>query len=85
MLDEGFDRLEDAGAYTVRVINFSGSVTSAAALLSVQVANAGTQELFVLEDVRGDDVGNGELIYPNRIDMQREALQKSYTRWYGMK
>ena len=50
------------------------STLLAAALLSLQVANAGTQELFVLEDVRGDDVGNGELIYPNRIDMQRGDL-----------
>jgi len=50
------------------------STLLAAALLSVQAADAGSQELFVLEDVRGDDVGNGELIYPNRIDMQRGDL-----------
>jgi hypothetical protein len=35
---------------------------------------ARAEELFRLEDVRGDDVGNGELLYPNRLDLQRGDL-----------
>jgi len=31
---------------------------------------AGAELLFELEDPKGDDVGNGALIYPNRDDMQ---------------
>lgn len=44
------------------------------ALLAIPAWHAQADELFVLEDVRGDDVGNGELIYPNRLDMQRGDL-----------
>ena len=46
-----------------------------AALLALPAARASADEkLFVLNDVRGDDVGNGELIYPNRLDLQRGDL-----------
>jgi hypothetical protein len=46
-----------------------------AALLALPAARASADEkLFVLKDVRGDDVGNGELIYPNRLDLQRGDL-----------
>jgi hypothetical protein len=37
-------------------------------------AGAGAQELFSLDDVRGDDDGNGSLIYPNRDDMHKGDL-----------
>ena len=46
----------------------------AAALLALSASHAQAGELFKLEDVRGDDVGNGELIYPNRPDLQRGDL-----------
>ena len=45
----------------------------AAALFSLPVAAqsaAQVEPLFVLEDVKGDDVGTGALIYPNRDDMK---------------
>jgi hypothetical protein len=32
------------------------------------------EPLFSLEDLKGDDVGNGSLIYPNRDDMERGDL-----------
>ena len=44
-----------------------------AALLSLPAAAqsaAQVEPLFVLEDVKGDDVGTGALIYPNRDDMK---------------
>ena len=50
---------------------------AAAALLSLSAAAqaaAQVEQLFVLEDVRGDDVGNGALIYPNRDDMKPGEL-----------
>jgi Membrane-anchored protein predicted to be involved in regulation of amylopullulanase len=37
-------------------------------------AGAGAQQLFSLDDVRGDDDGNGSLIYPNRDDIQKGDL-----------
>jgi len=46
----------------------------AAALLALSASHVQADELFVLEDVLGDDVGNGELIYPNRPDLQRGDL-----------
>ena len=46
----------------------------AAALLALPASHVQADELFKLEDVRGDDVGNGELIYPNRPDLQRGDL-----------
>jgi C-terminal binding-module, SLH-like, of glucodextranase len=45
-----------------------------AALLAFPARHALADELFALEDVRGDDDGNGELIYPNRLDLQRGDL-----------
>jgi len=42
----------------------------ALAALAMLAAPAHAQELFALEDVKGDDVGNGALIYPNRDDMK---------------
>lgn len=45
-----------------------------AALLVRPAGSALADQLFMLEDVRGDDVGNGELIYPNRLDLQRGDL-----------
>jgi hypothetical protein len=42
----------------------------ALAALAILAAPAHAQELFALEDVKGDDVGNGALIYPNRDDMK---------------
>ena len=45
-----------------------------AALLALPALHAQADELFVLPDVMGDDVGNGELIYPNRPDLQRGDL-----------
>jgi len=45
----------------------------AGALLVTSVGARG-QELFSLDDVRGDDDGNGSLIYPNRPDMQKGDL-----------
>jgi hypothetical protein len=43
---------------------------SAAALLGLSVGTAIAEPLFSLEDLKGDDVGNGSLIYPNRDDME---------------
>jgi len=48
-------------------------VLLAGALLAAPVG-ARAQELFSLDDVRGDDDGNGSLIYPNRPDMQKGDL-----------
>ena len=45
-----------------------------AGLLLAAPAVAGPQELFSLDDVRGDDDGNGSLIYPNRDDMHKGDL-----------
>ena len=42
----------------------------ALAALAMLAAPAHAQELFALEDVKGDDVGTGALIYPNRDDMK---------------
>jgi hypothetical protein len=45
----------------------------AAALFSLPAAAqaaAQVEPLFVLEDIKGDDVGTGALIYPNRDDMK---------------
>jgi len=47
---------------------------SAAALLGLSVGTAIAEPLFSLEDLKGDDVGNGSLIYPNRDDMERGDL-----------
>src|SRR5512143_3438901 len=48
-------------------------VLLAGALLATS-AGARGQELFSLDDVRGDDDGNGSLIYPNRPDLQKGDL-----------
>jgi hypothetical protein len=45
-----------------------------AALLGLTGGTAVAERLFSLDDVKGDDVGNGSLIYPNRDDMQRGDL-----------
>ena len=45
----------------------------AGALLATSIEARG-QELFSIDDVRGDDDGNGSLIYPNRPDMQKGDL-----------
>lgn len=45
-----------------------------AALLGLVAGTAAAEPLFSLEDLKGDDVGNGSLIYPNRDDMQRGDL-----------
>lgn len=39
-------------------------------LLVTAVSGARAEQLFVLEDVRGDDHGAGDLIYPNRDDFK---------------
>jgi hypothetical protein len=44
------------------------------AALSLAAAPAGARPVVDLEDPRGDDVGNGSLIYPNRDDMQQGDL-----------
>jgi hypothetical protein len=49
------------------------AVLLAAALLAAP-AGVQAQQLFSLEDVRGDDDGNGSLIYPNRDDMHQGDL-----------
>ena len=41
-----------------------------AALLLLAAAPSRAQELFALDDPKGDDHGTGALIYPNRDDMQ---------------
>lgn len=41
-----------------------------AVLLGLTGATAVAEPLFSLEDLKGDDVGNGSLIYPNRDDME---------------
>ena len=46
----------------------------AAALLALLARPAVAEPLFVLEDVRGDDSGAGDLIYPDRDDMERGDL-----------
>jgi len=48
-------------------------VLLAAALLAAP-GGARAQQLFALDDVRGDDDGNGSLIYPNTPDMQKGDL-----------
>jgi hypothetical protein len=48
-------------------------VLLAAALLAAP-GGAWAQQLFALDDVRGDDDGNGSLIYPNTPDMQKGDL-----------
>jgi hypothetical protein len=48
-------------------------VLLAVALLAAP-GGARAQQLFALDDVRGDDDGNGSLIYPNRDDMHRGDL-----------
>ena len=42
----------------------------AAALLVLGAAPGRAEELFSLEDLKGDDSGTGALIYPNREDLQ---------------
>jgi hypothetical protein len=42
----------------------------ATALLALVTATGHADELFVLDDPRGDDHGTGALIYPNRPDMK---------------
>lgn len=46
----------------------------AIALLACPLTAAAAGELFRLDDVRGDDVGEGSLIYPDRGDMERGDL-----------
>lgn len=46
----------------------------AIALLACPLTAAAAGELFRLDDVRGDDVGDGSLIYPDRGDMERGDL-----------
>jgi C-terminal binding-module, SLH-like, of glucodextranase/Short C-terminal domain len=41
-----------------------------AALFGLTGGAAVAEQLFSLDDVKGDDVGNGSLIYPNRDDMK---------------
>jgi hypothetical protein len=41
-----------------------------AVLLVLAGATAVAEPLFSLDDLKGDDVGNGSLIYPNRDDME---------------
>ena len=49
------------------------AVLFAVALLFV-VGNASAEQLFLLEDVVGDDDGGGVLLYPNRPDLQKGDL-----------
>ena len=59
-------------------MNFLRPVTRrllpAAALLGLAGGAAAAERLFSLDDVKGDDVGNGSLIYPNRDDMHQGDL-----------
>jgi len=45
-----------------------------AGALLVGAGNARAQQLFVLDDVRGDDDGGGVILYPNRPDLQKGDL-----------
>jgi hypothetical protein len=49
-------------------------ILSAATLLGSTAGAAAAERLLSLDDIKGDDVGNGSLIYPNRDDMQQGDL-----------
>lgn len=50
------------------------SSVALAAVLAAGVSSVRAEELFSIPDVRGDDDGDGSLIYPNRDDMIRGDL-----------
>jgi len=54
----------------IRLRPLNRLLPSVAALLGLAGGPAVAEPLFSLEDLKGDDVGNGSLIYPNRDDME---------------
>jgi hypothetical protein len=68
------------------------TVLAATLVLAAASAGASAEPLFSLQDAKGDDDGNGSLIYPNRDDLERgdldlvrlEAEQRGDGVWFAV-